>query len=277
MSPRYKMNPDKDYILWQLPCSEKGKGMGYVIAAADGRHFIIDGGGEEMADYLVSFIRNKCDGEVTAWFLTHPHPGHAGALCKILENLPEDIRISKILNTKLNFTKIKNLESKYYDYVYYVDKTIKDSKITTVSVSAGDRLKFGRTLIRVFSGGDADFSEHYLDNTSMVLRFNMYCSSAIFFGDIRREASVRMLERYKNELNCDIVQMANHGCIGAVSEIYTYATPDICLWSTSEKVALGEGRHGEHYLEMRRLMEAFGATEHYVSGIDKISEIRISY
>lgn len=277
MSPKYKTTPDKDYILWQLPCSDTGKGMGYVISACDGRHFVIDGGTEEMAEYLLNFIRNKCGGEITAWFVTHPHSGHAGALCRILEDLPEDIKISKILATKLNFTKIKALENESYDYVRYVDKTIKDSKITTVSVSAGDRLKFGKTLIRVYSAGDSDYSEHYLDNTSMVFKFNMFCSSAIFFGDIRREASVKLLEKYKNELNCDIVQMANHGCIGAVSEIYTYATPDICLWSTSEKVTTGEGKHGEHYLEMRRLMEAFGATEHYVSGIDKISEIRISY
>ena len=44
MSPKYRIVPDKDYILWQLPCSEDKTGMGYIISSADGRCFVIDGG-----------------------------------------------------------------------------------------------------------------------------------------------------------------------------------------------------------------------------------------
>ena len=132
-------------------------------------------------------------------------------------------------------------------------------------------------MIRVFSAGDGEYTEDYVNNTSSVLKFNMFCTSILFLGDIMREGCISMLEKYKAELNCDIVQMATHGIRGALSEIYALATPDVCFWSTSRENTLPDSPEGETYRETRRLLEALGASEHYVSGIDGLSEIHISY
>lgn len=277
MSPKYRIIPDKDYVLFQLPSPEGKTGMGYIITTADGRNFVIDGGHPEDSDYLLSLIREKCGGEVTAWFITHPHPGHAGALTSILADFPEDIKILKIFHSHVSLEKVEKLEPESAPFVALFGALIKGSGIPTVSVHAGDRIKLGRTMIRVFSGGDAEYTEDFLNNTGAVYKFNMYCTSIIFLGDIMREASISMLERYKSELNCDMIQMANHGIGGALSEIYALATPDVCLWSIPEEFTLQGTPTGEVYRETRRLLEALGTAEHYVSGTDGLSEIHISY
>ncbi len=277
MSPKYRLVPDKDYILWQLPCSEEKTGMGYIITAADGRSFVVDGGHPENAELLTALIREKCGGEVTAWFITHPHPGHAGALTNILADMPDDIKILKIFYSHVNLEKVEKYEPDSAPFAALFATLLKGSGIPTVSVHAGDRIKLGRTMIRVFSGGDADYTEDYINNCSAVYKFNMYCTSILFLGDIMREASISMLERYKTELNCDMIQMANHGIRGALSEIYALATPDVCLWSTPARFLTSGTEAGESYMETRRLLEALGTTEHYVSGEDGLSEIHISY
>lgn len=277
MSPKNRIVPDKDYVLWQLPCPEGKTGMGYIINAVDGRSYVIDGGHSEDAELILRMIREKCSGEVTAWFITHPHPGHAGALTSILADMPDDIKIRKIFYSHISIEKVEKYEPESAPFVALCNTLIKGSGIPSVSVHTGDRIKLGRTMIRVFSGGDGDYTKDYVNNTSAVYKFNMYCTSILFLGDIMKEASISMLEKYKSELNCDIVQMANHGIRGALSEIYALATPDVCLWSTPGEYISGGTKTEKIYYETRRLIEAIGAAEHYVSGIDGLSEIHISY
>ncbi len=277
MSPKYKFIPDRDYILWQLPQGSEHTGMGYIISAADGRNFVIDGGAPEDKDALLGHIREKCSGEVAAWFISHPHSGHAGALCEILSDMPQDIKISKVFYSHISIESVEKHEPKSAEFVRRCNTLLKQSCIPTVSVNAGDRLKLGRTMIRVFSAGDVGYSEDYVDNMSVVYKFNMYCTSVLFLGDIMRDASITMLERYKSELNCDIIQMSNHGLNGVLSEVYALASPNICLWSTPERFTQENTPEGEIFRENKRLLEALGATEHYVSGIDGASEIHISY
>lgn len=277
MSPRCKIIPDRDYVLRQLPCLNGKTGMGYIINASDGRNFVIDGGNHEDAGQLLELIRNTCGGEITAWFITHPHPGHAGALSSILADFPDDLKILKIFYSHVSLEKVEKYEPDSAPFVAMFNTLLKGSGIPTVAVHAGDRIKLGRTMIRVFSGGDGEYTEDYVNNSSAVYKFNMYCTSIIFLGDIMREASISLLERYKSELNCDMIQMANHGIRGALSEIYALATPDVCFWSTPAEFIAEGTENGAVYLETRRLLEALGTDEHYVSGVDGLIEIHISY
>lgn len=275
--PKYKYTPDKDYVVWQLPTDAAKTGMSYVIGAADGRAFVIDGGRDSDAPGLCDFLRAKFGGKVSAWFLTHPHPGHAGAFCRILEEKPAGLKIAKVFFSRVDEADVLKYEPKHAEFVKKCNLLAKTCGIPAVTVHAGDRFKIGRTLIRVLSAGETLCEEHFLDNTSVVYKFTMYCTSLLFLGDIRRDASVAMLETYKNELNCDIVQMANHGLDGALSEVYVKATPVTCLWSLPQYMTRENTPEGVHFCEARRLMEALGAAEHYVSGTDGLCELHITY
>ncbi len=277
MAPRSRFVPERDYVLWQLPSFGDKTSMSYVICGADGTNFVIDGGLESDTEYLEKFLFEHCDGVVHAWFVTHPHPGHVGALCGILKNKPEKLKIGKIFYVHIPLDVLEVREPKSTSQVAEFYTLLRSSDIPCVSMRTGDRLKIGKTMIRVFSAGETDCTEHYVDNMGAVLKFNMYCTTAVFLGDIRVDASIPMLEKYKNELGCDIIQMSNHGLKGVLSEVYGYAEPDTCLWSTPECMADESSADGRLFCEHKRLMEVLGAGEHFVSGLEGPTEIHIAY
>ena len=43
-----------------------------------------------------------------------------------------------------------------------------------------------------------------------------------------------MSDKYKNYLQCDIVQISHHGWDGGTVELYKYLNPETCLWPTSK-------------------------------------------
>lgn len=276
MSPRYKVIPDKDYIIWQLPSPEGKSGMGYVVCGCDGKNFVIDGGCEEMRPLLESLIRERCSGDIAAWFITHPHPGHVGALCSMLENLPDDIKISKIFHSPITLDCVERYENESLPFIKRWLAALKGFKgAKKVSVSSDVRLKVGRTVVRVLCAGDNRvFEENYINNSGAVYKFEMFCTSVMFLGDIGREASIAILEskEKKNMLNCDIIQIANHGRSGILSEIYYLASPNTCLWSTLSN----EKNDGSYTDELLAILELSGATEHYFSS-DGLCEIKIVY
>ncbi len=277
MSPKYKVIPDKDYIIRQLPSPENGTGMGYVISACDGKSFVIDGGSEESRELLLAIIRESCGGEIAAWFITHPHPGHVGALCSILEDFPEDIKISKIFHSPLSTENIEKYEPQSLPFVKRWMSVLKSfSGCKKVSVNSDVRLKVGKTIVRVVAAGDiGGYTEDYINNCGVVYKFEMFCTSVLFLGDIGRDASIAILESKEKKamLNCDIIQIANHGRPGILSEVYYLASPNTCLWSTPKSV----GDKNPYTSELRSILELSDATEHYFSGTDGLSEIKIVY
>lgn len=58
--------------------------MSYVITTRKGDLIVIDGGVPGDAPHLRDVI-NKKGGHVKAWFITHPHSDHVGALTQMLE------------------------------------------------------------------------------------------------------------------------------------------------------------------------------------------------
>ena len=57
--------------------------MSYVLQSPYGRLVVIDGGYEGDAPYLRKFLRDR-GGRVDAWFISHQHDDHFGALTAIL-------------------------------------------------------------------------------------------------------------------------------------------------------------------------------------------------
>ena len=73
------MNPT---ILYQLPPNSHCQMMSYVLQTAEGRLVVIDGGCRPDGEALLRFLE-KLGGPrptVAAWFLTHAHDDHIGAL-----------------------------------------------------------------------------------------------------------------------------------------------------------------------------------------------------
>ena len=72
--------------LYQFSGKNGRQMMSYLIETPDGRLIMIDGGQycDEDADFLEGFLINK-GGRISAWFITHAHDDHFGALLRLLE------------------------------------------------------------------------------------------------------------------------------------------------------------------------------------------------
>ena len=60
-----------------------------LIMKCDDKNIVVDGGTKEDSNNLQQYIKDA-GGTVNAWFITHPHKDHAGAIIDIIENFIEN-------------------------------------------------------------------------------------------------------------------------------------------------------------------------------------------
>lgn len=273
MSARFTL---KDNILWQLPAIGSFKSMSYCIRTTDGQHFIIDGGGIHEAQYLKEFIKLNLDGRVDAWFITHPHKSHAGAFVKLIES--GEISVGKIIYSYLDPEIVNKYEQDGASDVKVFNNTVKLAKVSSVRVRNGDRLKLGKSIIKIISPQNLETTRNYLNNNSVIYKFNFKSKSILFLGDIDANAGTSLMTSYKDELKSDILQMSHHGYYGASNELYEIISPDICLWPTRKELwpdcSGTQTNESESIRSTYEFMQSLGITKHYISGIDGLTEIR---
>ncbi len=266
---------EKDCILWQLPIIGSFKSMSYCIKTADGQHFVIDGGDVPETEYLVQFINENLQGRVDAWFVTHPHKSHVGAFISILSgNL---VSIKKIIYSYLDPEIVAKRDNSGVQEIENFNNAIKASKIPSLRVRNGDRLKIGKNIVKIICAEFLDSDRNYLNNIGVILKFNFKSASVLFLGDAGYEAGLALLSSFKDELKSDILQMSHHGYYGVSNELYSMISPDICLWPTRKEI-WPDGTsiltsESQNIKSTYDYMCSLGVSEHYISGIDGLSEI----
>ena len=88
------------FTLWQIPSQVDTIGNSYVFKTDKGRLVVMDGGMNEEAPFLRGFL-SALGCEVEAWFISHPHNDHMGALTEILKK-PGDLKIKKIYHSRFS-------------------------------------------------------------------------------------------------------------------------------------------------------------------------------
>ena len=88
------------FTLWQLASQVNTIGNSYVLLTDNGRVVVMDGGVAEETSYLRGFLA-ALGNEVEAWFISHPHADHMGALREILK-APGDVRVKRIYHSRFS-------------------------------------------------------------------------------------------------------------------------------------------------------------------------------
>jgi len=76
--------------------------MSYVIQTRNKKFIVIDGGyeaGNYDAQYLINFLKEKSGKTVPhidAWFITHPHEDHIGALIAVAKNFSDKVTVDTV-------------------------------------------------------------------------------------------------------------------------------------------------------------------------------------
>jgi beta-lactamase superfamily II metal-dependent hydrolase len=227
------------FSLWQLPPQTTFGGkylcqmMSYVLQSPHGHLVVIDGGYVGDAPYLRKFLRDR-GGRVDAWFISHQHDDHFGALTAILPKL-DGLRIDRIYASLLSEEWIRR---------YAPQDELQPAKDFNAALAAGGKAviasKLGQQIaidglmIEVLSVADENGpKQNPINNASMVLRVSTPGTSILFLADLGREGGQRLLAGpMAARLPSEYVQMAHHGQNGVGREIYQAVKAKYALWPT---------------------------------------------
>ena len=253
--------------LWMLGSSTGAQNLSIVIKSCQGKLIVVDGGWEADAEKLSKLILEQ-GGTVDAWLITHPHEDHVGALCAIL-------------NDENNKIKIKNVycslaTPEWYRTVSPTGAGIADQLINALAklpagviqsnIGRGTEIRLADVNIRVLNNRGT-YTSNGVNNSSLVYKINVSGVSILILGDLAYDGGKDLLKICTaNELKSNIVQMAHHGQQGVDQDVYARIAPTTCLWPTPAWLwnndnggGLGSGPWGT--LETRRWMAALGVKD----------------
>jgi beta-lactamase superfamily II metal-dependent hydrolase len=258
------------FTLWQLPEQTQSQMMSYVIRSTGGTVIVIDGGTTGDSPYLRGFLA-ALGNNVQAWFITHPHSDHVGALAEILRH-PRGLTIGTIYAS----TPDSDWVAKYVprDEVAEVtdfQKALKAAGRSTTDMAVGQVLVIDGIRIEVLGIANPEFTQNALNNSSAVLRVSDKAKTVLFLGDLGFEAGEKLLRSAgRDKLRTDYVQMAHHGQNGVGENVYRAIKPSYCFWPTprwlwNNDAGKGTGSGSWRTLEVRAWMAKLNIKVHYIS------------
>jgi len=234
----------------------------FVLTTKNGSIIVVDGGTPGDAAYLRQVLASKGN-HVSAWFITHPHSDHIGALTQIIE---EGLNGLTIDNIYYHFT--------YQDWYNQKEPARADfvARATNAFATLGGIPKVMRkgNTFTIDSAVVTVMNDPYLvdtnpiNNTSVVLKVVMGGKTIMFLGDLDTNAQGMWLNDHAGEdLHCDIVQLSHHGQSGVNEDFYRVLSPKTALWCAP--AWLYDNEYGKYRSdETKRWLRALGVTDQYI-------------
>lgn len=243
----------------------QNNGLCLVYRLADGSFVIVDGGHSEDAAVsaadIISALREQskdyaktdADIRIAAWIITHPHSDHFGTLVKGYSQF-----------TKF---KVERVFANFWDEgTFEAFKSAKDTfapgKYTTYTQTPGIAGKLGAEYIVPHVGqawwiGGTKFEFLYTLESFLPRTTPTFNTSSLIFRSVTTDASGKeykvmvtgdgtgytmqiIADTFKEELKCDVVQLAHHGSItsgnsGGTQKAYEYMSPSVLFWPVGQK------------------------------------------
>ena len=172
------------------------------IQKKDGPNFLIDLGDikndKSYFEYSVfPYFKKKGINKVDYLIITHSHQDHYGGIFFVLNNLAiENVVLSDDFQKRKIYEKIFSL--------------LENKKVNIITLNDTMSLKIKEISLK-FLHPDKDYFNENKNNMSIVCNLNYKNFSALFTGDIEREAEDYLLDKYPNLLNSDFLKIAHHG------------------------------------------------------------------
>lgn len=260
------------FTLWQIPSQVNTIGNSYVFLTNKGRVLVMDGGVNKETPYLRGFL-GALGNEVEAWFISHPHGDHMGALNEILKD-QNGLKINRIYHSRLS-QRLIDMEKPYDAEANEFYKRLDETSVPVTDLrEPGLELKFDGLNLKVLGVANEDLPMNTYNNSSIIFRVWDKRKSMVFLGDAGVECGNKVLNgSYAKYLDCDYMQMAHHGQRGCDENFYKTVKFRVCLWPTPTWVwnndqGKGYNTGGLKTFETRRWMDEKGIKEHHVSTVE---------
>lgn len=263
------LNENRKVTLIQLSPQGSRQMMGYLIKAND-KLIVIDGGTLDDTENLITQI-NKKGGKVDYWFLTHAHDDHVGAFTKIVNNT--EIPINKVFVSVNELSWYEQNEPERAEFTKQFLETLKSEKLKdkVIEPKVNQIIEINNNIKAEILGiKNPEIVENPGNEQSMVTKFYIGAKTLLILGDTGINSSKKLLNKQKEKLKSDIVQMAHHGQSGATEELYKVVNPKICLWPTPQWLwnnDAGEGLNTGPWktFETRKWMEKLKVEKNYIA------------
>ncbi|MDR1484355.1 MAG: MBL fold metallo-hydrolase, partial [Planctomycetaceae bacterium] len=243
------------FTLWQLPCPHdpvKGgaynfktpegktismpfKGNSYVFRTTNGKVIVMDGGVPPETGYLRGFLA-AIGNNVEAWFLSHPHTDHVGVFHEILKN-PGGIKIKTIYHSEFSKEYYESVEPKYVPMTTELYANLKKSDFNVENVTETGTVEIDRVQFKILAVKNEKQKQDAYNNSSMVIRVSDSVRSIVFLADSGVARGEELLNgKFRDDLNCDFLQMAHHGEGGVGKKFYQSIQFKACLWPTTKNI-----------------------------------------
>jgi glyoxylase-like metal-dependent hydrolase (beta-lactamase superfamily II) len=258
------------FTLWQLPNQTHSQIMSYVMLTRHGKVVVIDGGTAGDAAYLKGFVA-ALGNEVEAWFITHAHDDHFGALSRLLAetNAP---RIKALYGSLPSLEWVEAHGYGAQDAKPYAEflEALRRAGLAIQELQVGTQLQVDGVRFETLGVRNEEITVNAINNSSLVLRVSDKGKSILFLGDLGVEGGRKLLQSpCGKRLHADYVQMAHHGQNGVEEAVYQAVRPRYCLWPTPQWLwdnDSGKGRNSGPWktLEVRAWMDRLDIRRHYV-------------
>ena len=160
----------KGFVMWQIPSHEDTIGNSYVFLTNGGKVIVMDGGHDVEANTLRGFI-GALGNEVEAWFISHPHEDHMGALDAILRD-QQDLVIKNIYHSRISEeVRLSEEGSAEHCKSYYESLDNASDHINVVDIrQPGGEYVFDDMHLRILSVTLDDLKHPSFNNCSMIMR-----------------------------------------------------------------------------------------------------------
>ena len=244
-----------------------GTQCGYVLRLANGKFVIFDGGMPDQCDdiYDILMSQNVREGKpvVAAWFLTHGHIDHIGAVISFVQSYAKEIEVEAFVHHLPAYEQYYGLNTweassskpdKHYEEadglyersgIYYdsIQAMYPDADI--IVAHAGQRFTFGSIDIDVLFTPENIYRKQMFDTnmSSVVYSITGSTGRMIILGDSVDITCPMLNAIYESSLKCDLVQVAHHGYNGGNKEMYESMDAEFAIWTNSYDVVLSRGLH----------------------------------
>ena len=208
-----------------------------LFRSPSGKLAMVDGGWPKDAEELLLPTLKALGGTVDAWFLTHAHGDHYGALADIVKR-PDcgGLKIGRVVHNFLPLDFIAATEKASIPYVTPFLEDLGKSGLRVEKPAAGQTFDLGEGLaFECLNDYDLSMRNNSINNSSICYRVTNGGKSILVTGDIGVEMGDKLLKIQPPEkIKSDVVFLSHHGQCGANKNFYAAVKPEICVWPTPQ-------------------------------------------